>query len=63
MFKMDMIKVYDRVDWRFLEHVLRFMAFSEFFCRLVYMCVSMPWFSIMMNGTYKGFFKSKRSLR
>ncbi|XP_041025485.1 uncharacterized protein LOC121265883 [Juglans microcarpa x Juglans regia] len=58
-----MSKAYDPVDWRFLEDVFTAMGFPVFFRRLVFICVSTPWFSIMMNDTYKGFFKSKRGLR
>lgn len=60
MVKIDMSKAYDRVDWRFLDHTLRTLGFLEFFCRLIKNCVTLPWFSIMMHGTYKGYFKAKR---
>lgn len=57
MVKIDMSKAYYMVDWRFLMHVLWGFGFLEDFCKLVYNCVATPWFSVMMNGTYKGFFK------
>ncbi|XP_042969088.1 uncharacterized protein LOC122301771 [Carya illinoinensis] len=63
MLKLDMSKAYDLVDWRFLEHVFRAMCFPEFFSRLVFRCVLTPWYSIMIYGTFKGLFKSKRGLR
>lgn len=61
--KVDMAKAYDRVDWRFLLHVLRSFGFPHSFCSLISECISMLWFSIMMNGTTKGFFKPSRGLR
>lgn len=62
MIKVDMAKAYDRVDWNFLNLVLESFGFSQRFCGIVAECVSSPWFSIMMNGTYKGFFKPSRGL-
>ncbi|XP_035544570.1 uncharacterized protein LOC108988642 [Juglans regia] len=61
--KLDMSKAYDRVDWKFLLHVLDAFGFSAQFCDLIKACISTPWYSIMMNGTPKGFFKSERGLR
>lgn len=63
MVKIGMAKAYDIVDWGFLLKVLNAFGFSPNFCRLVQGCVGLPWFSVMMNGTYKGFFKSTWGLR
>ncbi|KAF5468901.1 hypothetical protein F2P56_013012 [Juglans regia] len=63
MLKIDMAKAYDQVDWSFLEIVLHSFGFSPPVCSLVMNCVRSPWFSIMMNGTYKGFFQPVRGLR
>ncbi|XP_042952180.1 uncharacterized protein LOC122289263 [Carya illinoinensis] len=62
MLKIDMAKAYDRVDWIFLSKVLRSFGFADRACGLVEKCINSPWFSIMMNGTYKGFFKPTRGL-
>ncbi|XP_042959541.1 uncharacterized protein LOC122294687 [Carya illinoinensis] len=63
LMKIDMSKAYDRVNWKFLDHTLRAFGLPDFFCRLIKNCVTSTWFSIMMHGTYKGFFKAKRGLR
>lgn len=63
MLKIDMSKAYDRVDWRFLAHVLQTLGIPDCFRKLIDNCVSTPWFSIMMYNTYLNFFKSKRGLR
>ncbi|XP_042958232.1 uncharacterized protein LOC122293851 [Carya illinoinensis] len=61
--KLDMSKAYDRVNWRFLIQVLESFGFSPQFCALINLCISSPWYSIMMNGTSLGFFKGERGLR
>ncbi|KAL0283523.1 UNVERIFIED_CONTAM: hypothetical protein Sangu_2884500 [Sesamum angustifolium] len=61
--KLDMAKVYDRVDWVFLETVLLILGFLEHWIRLVRNCVQNCWFSVMINGSLSGFFKSSRGLR
>ncbi|KAK1575277.1 hypothetical protein Q3G72_004017 [Acer saccharum] len=63
MVKIDMAKAYDRVHWGFLLEVLRTFGFSNQFCNLISQCVKSPFFSVMMNGTFKDFFQSARGLR
>ncbi|KAK1587186.1 hypothetical protein Q3G72_010418 [Acer saccharum] len=63
MVKLDMAKAYDRVNWSFLLEVLKAFGFSDSFRKIIYNCVGSPWFSVMMNGTFKGFFQSARGLR
>jgi len=63
MMKIDMAKAYDTVDWEFLLKVLNVFGFSLGFCKLISNCVSSSWFSVVMNGTSKGFFKAGRGLR
>lgn len=61
--KIDMAKAYDRVKWGFLLEVLYAFGFSNNFCRLIVEYVKSPWFSVMMNRTFKGFFQSSQGLR
>ncbi|XP_042962740.1 uncharacterized protein LOC122297018 [Carya illinoinensis] len=63
MLKVDMSKAYDQVNWKFLLHVLETFGFSEGVCGLIKSCITTPWYSILLNGTAKGFFKGERGLR
>ena len=61
--KLDMAKAYDRVQWPFLLKVLRKMGFSEMWLGLIERSINPCWFSILINGSPAGFFKSSRGLR
>jgi hypothetical protein len=58
-----MAKAYDRVNWRFLLTSLRKLGFSDQWRNLIYNCISSPFYSIMLNGMTRGFFKPSRGLR
>lgn len=55
--KVDMAKAYDHIDCDFILKVLRAFGFSNIVCDLIAKCISTPWYSILMNGTTKGFFR------
>jgi hypothetical protein len=38
--KLDMSKAYDRVEWKFLEKMVRRLGFDEKWIRLIMECVS-----------------------
>ncbi|XP_056688091.1 uncharacterized protein [Spinacia oleracea] len=63
LMKIDLQKAYDTVDWNFLQEMLEQLGFPEHFVHLVMECVTTPMFSLMINGTMHGFFKSQRGLR
>lgn len=42
---------------------MQIFDYSEKFCRLIFECIEDPWFSIMMNETFDGFFELARGLR
>lgn len=58
--KLDMMKAYDRVEWLFLTKVLRNMGFSEMLIDMVFRLLENNWYSILLNGQPKGFFKSSK---
>ncbi|XP_071926190.1 uncharacterized protein [Coffea arabica] len=61
--KLDMMKTYDRVSWCFLLQVMRRFGFSETWIDVIWRLVSNVWFSVLINGTPQGFFRSTRGLR
>ncbi|XP_070048494.1 uncharacterized mitochondrial protein AtMg01250-like [Nicotiana tomentosiformis] len=61
--KLDMAKAYDRVDWDYLCQVLRQMGFSEVWIDRVWRLISNVWYSINLNGSRQGFFKSSRGIK
>lgn len=61
--KLDMAKAYDRVSWFFLTKVLRAFGFSEVWIDMIWRLISNCWFSVIINGSPQGFFKSSRGLR
>ncbi|XP_056685735.1 uncharacterized protein [Spinacia oleracea] len=63
LMKIDLQKSYDTVDWQFLQEMLELLDFPKQFVDMVMQCVSTPMFSLMLNGSMHGFFKSQRGLR
>ena len=61
--KLDIEKANDHVDWAFLFSAMGKMGFGEKWIGWTKWCLSTTSFSILMNGTPVGFFKSSRGLR
>lgn len=61
--KLDMEKAYDRVDWDFLFWFLRNKGLGDKWISWMEGCITDTYFSILLNGTSKGFFKALRGLR
>lgn len=61
--KLDMAKAYDHVAWPFICFMLRQLGFCENWIDLIYRFSSNNWYSLIINGSRHGFFKSERGLR
>ena len=60
LLKMDIEKAFDHVNWNFLMEVMSKMGFGHIWMKW---CSSTATFSILINGSPSGFFRSSKGLR
>ena len=61
--KLDIEKAYDHLNWEFMLEVMRRKGFGQRWLNWISWCMSTTSFSILINGTSMGFFRSTRGLR
>ncbi|KAL9664847.1 hypothetical protein QQ045_020256 [Rhodiola kirilowii] len=61
--KLDMSKAYDRVEWLFLEKLLRKMGFASLWVDRVMCCVRSVSYQIRINDTVSSIIRPERGLR
>ncbi|WZZ11232.1 hypothetical protein YC2023_097153 [Brassica napus] len=63
MLKVDLRKAFDSVRWDFIIASLRVLAIPEGFISLISECISTASFSVSVNGSSSGYFKSTKGIR
>jgi hypothetical protein len=61
--KLDIQKAYDRVEWPFLEAMMKALGFEEKWITLIMICVKSVSYSVLVNGVPYGKIQPSRGLR
>ena len=63
MIKLDIAKEYDKLNWEFMEKMLRSFGFCRAWVEWVMGLVTMPFFNILLNGSLTNTFQPSRGIR
>ena len=60
--KLDMSKAYCRMEWVYLENLMRKMGFNENWIGLIMVCIKTVTYSILVNGERQGLIQPTRGI-
>ena len=60
--KLDMSKAYDKIEWEFMQKVMRKMGFDNRWVNLMMECITIAYYSILINGEPHGHIKVSMGL-
>ena len=63
LWKLDVEKAYDHVNWGFLMYMLEWLGFPEKWRKWIFYCISTVKFSVLINRAPCGFFENYRGLQ
>ena len=63
MIKIDLAKAFDRLEWNFIVAALSRKGLHGHFINLIHACISLPTFSVVINGQPFARFRSGRGIR
>ncbi|PKU72356.1 hypothetical protein MA16_Dca006356 [Dendrobium catenatum] len=63
IYKLDITKAYDNLNWHFLYEILDLFGFKQPFIKLIKNSIENCYFSVIINGGNHYFFKSEHGLR
>ncbi|XP_026410423.1 uncharacterized protein LOC113305622 [Papaver somniferum] len=61
--KVDFEKAFDHVTWNFSDDMFKLMGFGEIWRNWIRCCVEYVRFSVLVNGSAAGYFKSNKGIR
>lgn len=62
-FKLDMAKAYGRIEWKYLEAVMRKLGYGARWIALIMECVTLVIYSVIVNGQLGKRIKLMKGLR
>lgn len=63
LFKLDLEKIFDRIEWSFVRQALQYFDFPPTLIKPIMSCLTTTLLSIIINGSHTPFFNPIRGLR